>query len=117
MARKRNDRRGSRSRATAVTLSDLIQASKGVSTLYADTDYAMWASDKRSVEVRPLRKGWVVEQTIFDDREVWKTECETERDAVETFCALLPPTVKARLRMPGNEGSTPSGGSRLEDAK
>lgn len=97
-----------------MTLNDLIQASKGVSTLYADTDYAMWASGKRSVEVRPVQKGWVVEQTIFDDREVWEIECKTEQEAVETFCALLPPTVKARLRMAGDEGSTPSGGSRLE---
>jgi hypothetical protein len=80
-------------------------------------DDAIWWSGKRSVHVRRLPRGWIVEQTIFDDREVLEIECETEQEAVDTFCALSPPTVKARLRASGNEGSTPSGGSESEDAK
>jgi hypothetical protein len=99
-----------------MTLNDLSRAfsvhSRAFSARVGEDD-AIWWSGKRSVQVRRLPKGWVVEQTIFDDREVLEIECKTEQEAVATFCALLPPTVKARLRASGNEGSTPSGGSQL----
>jgi len=100
-----------------MTLDDLRHALGSLDTARVSGDDAIWWSGKRSVHVRRLPKGWVVEQTIFDDREVLEIERRTEQEAVETFCSLLPPTVKARLCASGNEGSTPSGGSRLEDAK
>ena len=100
-----------------MTLNDLSRAFESLDTARVGENDAIWWSSKRSVHVRRLPRGWVVEQTVFDDREALEIECKTEQEAVETFRALLPPTVKARLRRLGDEGSTPSGGSRLEDVK
>lgn len=100
-----------------MTLKDVSRGLGSLGTARVSDDDAIWWSGKRSVQVRRLPRGWAVEQTVFDDREVLEIECKTEQEAVATFCALLPPTVKARLIRPGNEGSTPSGGSRLEDGE
>lgn len=86
-----------------MTLKDLSRELGSLDTICVGEDYAIWSLEARVVELRPSKEGWIVEEAVAGEQTIAKSTWGTEQEAVETFCALLPRAVKARLRMAGDE--------------